>query len=478
MPFIRYKTIGQNQYAYQITPYWDPQTKKPKQKTKYLGKVINKEKHIYQKNHPKEKQILDFGDTYLLDTFYQQQTKLPTLLKQTLKQNADTTLTLIYYKLCHNAAMMYTQKWYEGNYLNLKNKQTQQQHHQPLTSQNISRHLQTLADPNLQKTFFSTYIPQLTNTTKHAIVIDGTSLPNQIHNPLTTWGRSGEEIDKQIRFILAVDSNQHKPLFFRTLPGNIVDVSSLQNTLYELKQYGIKNAFIFLDAGFFSEDNLKQMYKENLDFIIRLPSGRRLYKQLIEQYGRELEGRDNVVSYGERGLFVKEVKVDLFGYVGFAYLVLDPLRRGREMSRFLFDDVVDGGLSVGEVDFGIVDKGVMVVVSSFQVPKHEVVPSYYVRQVAETFFGFSKDDLGLVPLRVHSEESVRGFLFLQFLTLIAFIELKQHLGKKYTVDQVLLSMRNLKCKVYDKEVRIEELTKDQKEITQTLNILVPKTLGI
>jgi len=39
-------------------------------------------------------------------------------------------------------------------------------------------------------------------------------------------------------------------------------------------------------------------------------------------------------------------------------------------------------------------------------------------------------------------------------------------------------MRNLKCKVYDKEVRIEELTKDQKEITQTLNILVPKTLGI
>ena len=275
-----------------------------------------------------------------------------------------------------------------------------------------------------------------------------------------------------------MDSNQHLPLFFRTLPGNIVDVSSLQNTLYELKHYGIKDAFIFLDAGFFSEDNIKQMYASKLDFIIRLPSGRRLYRQLIEQYGRELEGRDNVVSYGARGLFVKEVVVDLFGCSGFAYLVLDPLRRGREMYRFLLDNVVEGGLSALEVDFGIVDRGVMVVVSSFRVSKEEVVPSYYVRQMAEAFFGFSKDDLGLVPLRVHSEESIRGFLFLQFLTLIAFIQLKQQLGKKYTVDQALLSMRNLKCKVYDKEIRVEELTKDQKEITQTLNILVPKTLGI
>ncbi|MCL5413436.1 MAG: hypothetical protein M1569_03470 [Candidatus Marsarchaeota archaeon] len=45
----------------------------------------------------------------------------------------------------------------------------------------------------------------------------------------------GEEIDKQVRFLLAVDRDEHLPLFFRLLPGNIIDVSSLQNTLYELK---------------------------------------------------------------------------------------------------------------------------------------------------------------------------------------------------------------------------------------------------
>jgi len=55
MPFTRYKKIGQKEYAYQITAYWDPQTKKPKQKTQYLCQVINKEKQIYQKNHKNNK---------------------------------------------------------------------------------------------------------------------------------------------------------------------------------------------------------------------------------------------------------------------------------------------------------------------------------------------------------------------------------------------------------------------------------------
>jgi hypothetical protein len=74
MPFITYKKFGKQEYAYQQTSYRDPQTNKPKHKQKYLGVVIDKEKHIYQKRHKttqqtkqqQEKQILDYGDTYLL----------------------------------------------------------------------------------------------------------------------------------------------------------------------------------------------------------------------------------------------------------------------------------------------------------------------------------------------------------------------------------------------------------------------------
>jgi len=96
----------------------------------------------------------------------------------------------------------------------------------------------------------------------------------------------------------------------------------------------------------------------------------------------------------------------------------------------------------------------------------------------EKMFGFSKDDLGLVPVRVHSEEAIRGLLFLQFLSLIAFVQLKDKIGKEYTVEDILLTMRNLKCKVYDDEILVSELTKQQKQIEEKIGILLPKKLGI
>jgi len=39
-------------------------------------------------------------------------------------------------------------------------------------------------------------------------------------------------------------------------------------------------------------------------------------------------------------------------------------------------------------------------------------------------------------------------------------------------------MRNLKCKVYDDELIIQELAKQQKEVVEKLDIIVPKKLGI
>jgi hypothetical protein len=63
MSFIRYKKIGNKEYAYEVIPYWDSTAKKPRQKTKYLGVVIDKEKKIFKKprEKPREKLILDFG---------------------------------------------------------------------------------------------------------------------------------------------------------------------------------------------------------------------------------------------------------------------------------------------------------------------------------------------------------------------------------------------------------------------------------
>jgi Transposase len=131
-----------------------------------------------------------------------------------------------------------------------------------------------------------------------------------------------------------------------------------------------------------------------------------------------------------------------------------------------------------DIEFKLRKKGMMILVSSFKLEKEEAVPFYYMRQAVERLFGFSKDDLRLIPLRVHKEETLRGYLLLMFMALVVFVLLKKAIGKKHTVEEVLLTMRNLKCKVYDNEILIPELTKRQKEFVERLGIIVPKKMGI
>lgn len=473
MSFVVYKTFGGNEFAYRVTSKWDPKKKQSRQSTEYLGKVIDKKNQVFEKVRFKqlaEKLILDFGDGFVLNEFLKTTAIYP-LLQSWSATMQDTLSALLFYRICHTGAMMHAKNWYEGNVLKLLCKKAD------VASQRISDTLTTLGDEQLQRTFFQAYIKQF-STTKQGIIIDATSLPNQIHTPMTAWGLSGEEIDKQLRFLLVVDKKTTHPLFFRSLPGNIVDVSTVKNTLQELAQHNIKECFIYHDAGFFSEDNIKEYYTNNINFLTRLPATRTLYKGLIRQEAKLLESIANGTKYGRRGLFVKEKTIDLFGKKAYAYLVLDPKRKGREIERFLLENIDDKEKKQEEQEYDFINNGIMILVSSFQIPKEEVVPAYYVRQTAEMLFGFSKDDLGILPLRVHNDQRLNGFLFLQFITLILFVELKNKLGKKHTVEEMILTLKKLKCKVYENNIIISELSKEQKIITEKLGIIVPKTMGI
>ncbi|CAD7774643.1 hypothetical protein FHEFKHOI_01615 [Candidatus Methanoperedenaceae archaeon GB50] len=120
----------------------------------------------------------------------------------------------------------------------------------------------------------------------------------------------------------------------------------------------------------------------------------------------------------------------------------------------------------------------MILISSSELDRENVISLYYTRQIAEKLFGFSKDDLNLLPLRVHKEETLRGYLFLQFASLVVYSLLKRELGRDYTVEEVLLTLRNLKCKVYEDEIIVQELTKQQRKIFEKFSIMVPKSMGI
>ena len=470
MSYIRYKIVGGNKYAYEVTAYWDPQLKHSKQKTVYLGVVDSKGRILPRSSDQGRPQLLlDFGDGYLLNQFIRR-SDIYAILEKTFGKYSHELIPLITYRLCMQSAMYNASQWFEGNVLNRLYPDAD------LSSQKISKILAHLSSEEVQRSFFKEYLGMQART-EQAIIIDATSLPNQIYNNFNAWGYSDGSIEKQFRFLCVADQRNKTPLFYRYLPGNLSDVTSLQQTIAELSNLGINNTFTLIDAGYFSQANINFLYENKINFLTRLPASRKLYKELLKNLGSDIESADNAISYGKRGLFIKRAAIDLYGHPGFAYLVLDPLRKGKEVNELLLQNNIEK-MDKNQLKQNLDNCGIMILISSAQIASNEVVECYYLRQIVEQIFGFFKDDLDSLPIRRHCEETIKGYLFLQFISLIFFTQLRKILKGKYTVEQALLGLRNLKCKLYSTHLLVAEAVKKQKEIFKLFNILVPKKCGI
>lgn len=177
-----------------------------------------------------------------------------------------------------------------------------------------------------------------------------------------------------------VDQISKKPLYYRYVPGNISDVSTLNNTFAELKALGVKCSFALIDAGYCSEENIGLLRKHEIDFLIRLPAGRKLYKDMVKNHGAELENLQNVVKFNKRSLFVKSYKVeDLYGAPGYIYMILDPNRKAKALSKLIeerclqkkeeHDDAKD--------NLAFANAGIFMLISSKEIEKQDVLGAYY-----------------------------------------------------------------------------------------------------
>ena len=256
------------------------------------------------------------------------------------------------------------------------------------------------------------------------------------------WGYSSETMDEEIKLLLVMDRERNRPLYFRYIPGSILDVSTLETTNTEMEKLGIRSSLTIMGAGFFSEDNIESMFKGKMNFLIRVPANRSIYHECIES-SRDIEDPERAVKYGKRIMFILSSRKTFAGHYVFIYTILDPERRGRELRRYLLKHQKDYDR------FSVKRKGFMVLMSSSEISLEELVPMYYTRQFVEKAFSYSKDDLSLLPLRVHGEEALRGYFFLIFLSLVVYMDLQKHVE---SVEMSLDILRNLKSKVFDNDI--------------------------
>lgn len=119
------------------------------------------------------------------------------------------------------------------------------------------------------------------------ILVDSSGLPNGIHMPYTQWSNHGGKVEQEVRLIFVVQRSTGLPLFFKAVPGNIVDISTLERVLLYVKALGIDVESCIIDAGYNSGDNLDLFYDENhqckINFITRLKSNDKRLTAMIDE---------------------------------------------------------------------------------------------------------------------------------------------------------------------------------------------------
>jgi len=494
--FTRYKKIGNATYAYQVKAYWDPKLGKPRQKTRYLGKVVDEKKkklvNVLYTNH-REKQILDLGDVHLVSHVYRN-SGLEKTVDASFPQQSFLVKTFVFNRIIQPLPLKSLYYWASTNTLKEEGDLSQ------LTSQNITEMLAQIGAEESVKEFLKRYLEEhVSVSSAPTILMDLTGMPTLISSLLSDWGYADSNIEHKIGLLLVSEKDTHLPLLFKLVPGNRTSVTLLDEALDEIRGYKISEPFLVLDRGFFSAENLEKAKKKKIGFIIGLPSTTGLFDTLVETITPKIQEPSNAFMLGGSHHFGSVERVSVGTVRLYAYVILNPERKTREEKEF-YSQLLDrtaylesrkrkrkvGGQFVEykygrarmkeeEIERELRRKGVMILLSTKKMECAEALELYYSRDVIEKSFRYFKSDLGLLPVRVHREDGIRAYVLLMFVSLCLLLQLKKvKLPMSMSLAEGLLLLRMMKKKIFDEGSVVVGIGKDQKEILEKFGCLMPK----
>jgi len=422
---------------------------------------------VIRRKNSVEKLVLDFGDAFFVDRYIARIGLRDAVDAMKYGNHDSVKALLLFYVLC-NTANYNAAEWFNGNYASLLYPKAN------LESQRISDLMSSIGEESSYRAFFREYSKLLAHRAGgEDILIDSTGLPNSIRFPLTAVSNHNGQVSNEVRLIYVVQQGTNLPLYFRYVAGNIVDVSTLTKTILELKALNIDTKFAILDAGYLTDENTREMFEAGISFITRLRENRKLYKEIVAAHLHTLRKEENLVSYNTRYAYIKRVDCEpVAGYRAYAYLGLDLSMSSLEASK-LFARASRDHIRDTDVHKAMSMHGVFVLISTRPIAIDKILPLYYARQQIEQVFDICKNNANLLPLRVQSEDTLRGHLLLAFAAAVICKKLQEDLkDTQYTPENALLSLRNHKCKVYDDYVLTMESAKRANDIYSKFKIKV------
>jgi hypothetical protein len=464
-----------------------------------LGRVIDKERGIFSKSgkqfvytvkegraslpddyNPesvipeRENLILDFGDTFFVEQYLENQ-PFYNVIRETLPEENDTLIALVLYRiLTSKQSNWHAKAWYEGNYAYLSYPRAN------LTSQNITRVLTKLGNEGLQRDFFERYLACVYNSHDAAgILVDSTGVPNATKMDITQISNHNGDISREVRVIYVLDRNSGMPIYFRYVAGNIIDVSTLITTVSEIQQYGVQINYAILDAGYFSEKNADELFKNNIPFITRVAPNKSVFKDNVSLHLDGLMSQKYAFRYGERLVYIKKIPVTVCDHHAYLYLCMDEDVYLMNHKKTVLNGL-ENNYDIETTDAALKRLGLFALLSSEELKEEELLPVYYTRQQVEQVFDITKNYADLLPIRVQSEEAFAGHLLVCFIATIILQKIQHDLklkrskkSKELNSESIWGYLRNQKCKVYKDYAIPQEARKEVNAIYDIFKINCP-----
>jgi len=432
--------------------------------------------------------VLQFGDIFFYNEFFKI-LGIKDAVDAIAFSNKDTLYSLLCYYVTSSEANCYAEDWYELSYARVLWPNAN------MSSQRISEALEIIGLEENKRAFFARYYDfvrkcQMTDKKSDygmiengdigdGILIDSSGLPNEAKLPVTGVNNHNGVLSMEVRLIYVVQQSTGLPLYYRYVPGNIIDASTLKRTTAEIKAMHINTKFALLDAGYYNGKNADILIEANISFVTRVHGNHKIFTEAVKNYREKLESADNILVHRGRIMYVQEVEVQIgsnSNHRAYGYLCLDTTMQN-ESRKHLSLKAIDEDLLGSELFDELQKSGLFMLVATRKVRKDHIIQLYFTRNQVEEIFKIGKKDGKMLPLGVESESTLRGHLMMTFISSTILKILSDRLiGTQYTISGLFALLRHQSATIYEKELITSEEVKKMNYVYKHFAIKCPATI--
>jgi len=264
-------------YLYDVTAEWDPEKKRSKQKRTYLGPCDENGDLI---GEPIKKRMIEcspvFGPYHLLYSMAEDSGLRSALAKVYGEEDGKRLLALAILGVVSPCSVRQMRNEVEDTYL-----REIAGIEWSFEQSGVCRFMQTAGkDSGRRERLFKALAPK-----GGCVIFDIVCLGTDSDE--LEYAEAGRKArltgSKQFNLGMVHSMKDDLPFCYRTYPGSIADIVTLDNMTADLKAMGCKVSEIILDRGFFSASNVEMLVGRKIGFTVPVPARNNIHKLLISE---------------------------------------------------------------------------------------------------------------------------------------------------------------------------------------------------